>query len=160
MAALTMLTPSRQAWQLLETIAITDQGAAGPTTVQKGVFVPTWAHHAIFVINDLTMAGTSPDFTFIIEAVDVAILQPPDATGTYPLGGWDGITAKTAAAGTSSVIDIGPDYAADDTGSATLSDRYAVQAALPPVLAYSYSTTGAGASLEDYSATISVYWMP
>ena len=56
------------------------------------------------------------------------------------------------------VIDIGPTYTADDTGSATASDRYAIQAALVPWLAYTYTTTGGGAAQEDYDATISVYW--
>ena len=159
MAAITMLTPNRQNYQLLETIAIVDQAAAGPTSVTKGIYVPPWARHATFVINDLTMGGTSPDFTFVIEGVDVALTQPPDSDDLFMFGGWDGITPKTAAAGTVTVIDIGPEYAADDTGSATASDRYGIQTALVPVLAYTYSTTGGGAALEDYDATISVYWM-
>src|SRR3990172_77895 len=158
MAAITMLTPNRQNYQLLETIAIVDQAAAGPTSVTKGIYVPPWARHATFVINDLTMAGTSPDFDFKIEGVDVAIGQPPDSDDLFMFGGWDGITTKPAAAGTVTVIDIGPTYTADDTGSATASDRYAVQAALVPWLAYTYTTTGGGAALEDYDATISVYW--
>lgn len=156
MAALTVISNNGQNYQLLETIAIVNQTAAS-TAVTKAVPVPGWARYATFVINDLTMGGTGPTFDFIIQGVDVALNQPPNSTDLFTFGGWDGITQKTAAAGTVTVIDIGPTYTADDTGSATASDRYAVQAALVPVLAYTYTTTDS-ADDADYSATISVYW--
>ena len=158
MTAITKIAPNNLSYQLLETIAIVDQAAAGPTVVYKAVPVPGWANFATMVIGGLTMAGTSPDFTFELFGANVAVTQPPDDGAIYELGGWDGITPKTAAAATRTVIDIGPTYAVDDTGSATASDRYGVQAALPPWLVYKYSTTGGGAALEDYDATISVYW--
>ena len=150
-----MLAPSRQNYQLLETIAITNQ-TADTTAVTKGVHVPPWANHATFVI-ELTMTGTTPTFDFVLQGVNVAVAQPPDDSDVYNLGGWDGITQKTAATAQFVSIDVGPSIDTDDTGSATASDRYGVAAFLPPVIAYKYTTTGADDD-EDYAATISVYW--
>jgi len=103
------------------------------------------------------MGGSSPLFDFTVQAVDVTLNAMPDSDDLILLGGWDGITQKTAAAGTNTTIDIGPTIALDDTGSATASDRYGVVAVLPPWLAYTYTTDGTSDD-EDYAATISVYW--
>ena len=142
--------------QLLETIDITNQ-ATNTVAVSKAVEVPTWANFATFVINGLTMGGTSPLFDFIVQGVDVTLNATPDSDDLILLGGWDGITQKTAAAATNTTIDIGPTIALDDTGSATASDRYGVAAVLPPWLVYTYTTDGTTDD-EDYAATISVYW--
>lgn len=156
MAALTKITGTGQNSQSLETIAITNQTAAS-TTVRKAIPVPPWAKYATFVIDNLTMGGTTPTFDFIIQGVNTTINSVPDDGDLIALGGWDGITQKTAAAGTTTVIDIGPDIDNDDTGSATASDRYGVQAFLLPWLCYSYTTTDA-ADDADYAAVISVFW--
>jgi hypothetical protein len=157
MAAITTVDMAGQAHKLVETIAITDQSPTASVT--KAIAVPKWANHATVVIGTLTMAGTSPLFDFALYGVDVAGGGggAPDDGDLYALGGWDGITQKTAAAGTFTSIDIGPEYAADDTGSATATDRYGVQAALPEWLAYTYTVDGTTGD-EDYSGTISVYF--
>jgi hypothetical protein len=156
MAAITQIAWNGASAQLLETIAITNQ-TANSTAVTKAVKVPAYANYATFVIDNLTMAGTSPLFDFILQGVNVAINGTPDDGDLIALGGWDGITQKTAASATNTVIDVGPILTVDDTGSATASDRYAVQAVLPPYIAYTYTTDGTTDD-EDYSGTISVYW--
>jgi hypothetical protein len=155
MAALTQISAPRRV-NLLETIAITNQ-TADSAAVTKAVAVPKWAEYATIVIGGLTMAGTSPLFDFIVGAVNVAAGAVPDSAQQIPLGGWDGITQKTAAAATSTVIDIGPNVATDDSGSATASDRYGIAAVLPEWLYYTYTTDGTTDD-EDYAATISIYF--
>lgn len=154
MAAITYVGGGSQRHELLETIAITNQ-ATDTVTVSKAVPVPAWANSCTFVIV-LTMTGTSPLFDFILKGANVA-LGTPDDTRLYDLGGWDGITQKTAATASVTTIDVGPLLTADDSGSATASDRYGVQAYLPEVIVYQYTTDGTTDD-EDYSATISVYF--
>ena len=158
MAAITKITPANPRAFLCETIAIVNQTAAS-TTVRKAVPVPGWAKYATFVIGDLTLAGTTPTFDFVVERYDSAAnsYATPDDGFRVPLGGWNGITQKTAATATDTVIDIGPTVVADDTGSATASDQYGVTAVLPAWLIYSYTTTDA-ADDADYSATITCYF--
>jgi hypothetical protein len=156
MAAITQIAWNGASAQLLETIAITNQ-TANSTAVTKAVKVPAFANYATFVIDNLTMAGTSPLFDFTIQAVNITANGTPDSDDLVLLGGWDGITQKTAASATNTTIDIGPLLDVDDTGSATASDRYGVQAVLPLWLAYTYTTDGTTDD-EDYSGTISVYW--
>ena len=156
MAAITQIDMAGRDHKLVETIAITNQ-TANSTTVSKAIAVPVWAGHATVVISGLTLAGTTPLFDFILKGANVAKTNPPDDAALYDLGGWDGITQKTAAAGTVTTIDIGPDVVADDTGSATLSDRYGVSAVLPRFLVYQYTTDGTTDD-EDYAGDISVYF--
>jgi hypothetical protein len=156
MTAITQIATDNKSALLCETIAITNQ-TANSTAVTKALKVPVWAKYATFVIDNLTMAGTSPLFDFIVQAVNVTANGTPDSDDLILLGGWDGITQKTAASATNTTIDIGPDIAADDTGSATASDRYGVNAVLPPWIAYTYTTDGTTDD-EDYSGTISVYF--
>lgn len=159
MAAITVINMSgKKRAALLETIAVTN--AAATATVRKAVPVPPWARYARFVIGNLTLAGTSPLFDFALEGVDnigEGASGAPDSDDVYALGGWDGITQKTAAAGTTTTIDVGPDLTNDDTGSATASDHYAVQAALPDIIVYKYTYDGTTMD-EDYSGTIAVYF--
>jgi len=156
MSALDQITLNGGSAELVETIDITNQ-ATNTVAVTKAIRVPLWANYVTFVINDLTMDGTSPLFDFIVQGVDVTLHGTPDSDDLVLLGGWDGITQKTAAAATNTTIDIGPLVTFDDTGSATASDRYGVQAVLPPWIAYTYTTDGTTDD-EDYAATISVYW--
>lgn len=160
MAAITTIDMASRDYKLCETIAITNQTAAS-TTVSKAIAIPRWARRATFVIGSLTMAGTNPRFDFVVKGYDVAANggAAPDDGYLYMLGGWDGITQKTAASDTDTVVDIGPEVDVDDTGSATASDRYGVQAALPRWLVYQYTTVD-NADDADYAATISLYLMP
>lgn len=153
MAAITAVTPATASGGLVETLAITNQ-TDDTVTVKKRVAVPKWATYATVVIEDLLMAGTSPLFDFKLYGCNTVV---PDDGSIYELGGWDGITQKTAAASTTTTIDIGPNVPADDTGSATASDRYGVNAVLPNVLVYEYTTDGTTDD-EDYSGTISVWF--
>lgn len=157
MAAITQISMDGRPAKLVETIAITNQ-TANTTVVRKAIAVPVWARYARIVIGDLTMGGTTPLFDFLLEGCDnigAGAGATPDDSDVYALGGWDGITQKTAAAGTFTVIDVGPDLTNDDSGSATASDQYAVQAFLPAWLVYKYTTDGTTDD-EDYSGTISV----
>ena len=158
MTAITKISLAGQSYKKLETIAILNQ-TANSASVYKAVEVPRWARRATMVVSGLTMTGTSPLFDFILYGANVAVTQPPDDGALYDLGGWDGITQKTAATATTTVIDIGPEVTADDTGSATASDRYGIQAALPAWLVYKYTTDGTTDD-EDYDAVISVYFFP
>lgn len=153
MAAITAVTPSSPAGGLVETIAITNQ-TANSATVKKAVAVPSWANFATVVIGALTMGGTTPLFDFKLYGT---FSNVPDDGSLYELGGWDGITQKTAAAGTVTTVDVGPTVVADDTGSATASDRYGVSSVLPNVLVYEYTTDGTTDD-EDYAGTISVFF--
>lgn len=158
MTAITKISPANPTAFLCESIAITNQ-TANSTTVTKAIPVPPWAKYATIVIGDLTMGGTTPLFDFVVRRYDSAANSygQPDDGFLVPLGGWDGITQKTAAAATDTVIDIGPQVVADDTGSATASDQYGVTAVLPPWLVYQYTTDGTTDD-EDYSATITCYF--
>ena len=154
MTAISQVTPSG-GWALgglLETIAITNQ-TADSTAVSKYITVPPSARYATFVVN-LTMTGTTPTFDFNIRG-HLGAASPDDADLFLLGAGWDGITQKTGATDTYTTVHIGPDIATDDTGSATASDAYGVGAPLPPILAYTYTTTGVDDD-EDYSGTISV----
>jgi len=161
MAALTVIAPSTSTpgYGIAETIAITNQDAAS-TAVTKAIQRPSWAKHLIFVIDNLTMTGTTPLFDFILYGVNVAVTAEPDGGDLFTLGGWDGITQKTGATASQTVVDVGPEYTADDVGSATVSDRYCVQSAIPPWIAYKYTTAGGGAAKEDYAADLCYYWLP
>jgi hypothetical protein len=156
MAALTQIAWNGSQAQALETIAITNQ-TANSTAVTKAIKVPLWARYATFVIDNLTLGGTTPLFDFTVNAVNITANGTPDSDDLVLLGGWDGITQKTAATASNTTVVIGPDVTVDDTGSATASDHYAVQAPLPEWLAYTYTTDGTTDD-EDYSGTISVYW--
>ena len=156
MAALTVIAHNGRPKQLLETIAITNQ-TANSTAVTKAIPVPAWANYATFVIDNLTMAGTSPLFDFTIQGVNTSINEVPDDGDLFLLGGWDGITQKTAATASNTTINIGPNIPTDDTGSATASDSYGVTAVLTPWIAYTYTTDGTTDD-EDYAAVISVFW--
>jgi len=161
MAAITMIDSKQRRAFLAETIAITN--LAADSTVRKAIAVPEWARYCRIVIGDLLIAGTTPLFDFALEGADTigaGAGAQPDDSDVYALGGWDGITQKTAAASTFTVIDVGPDLANDDTGSATASDQYAVQALLPPILVYKYILNASASVDEDYSATIAVYFRP
>jgi hypothetical protein len=154
--ALTQIEGTGSSAQLLETIAITNQ-TANSAAVTKAIRVPAWANYATIVIDNLTLAGTSPLFDFIVGAVNITITPTPDDGDLIQLGGWDGITQKTAATSSNTTIDIGPNITFDDTGSATASDRYGIAAVLPQWLYYTYTTDGTTDD-EDYSATISIFW--
>lgn len=155
MAAITAGSTTGAPFQLLESIAITNQTAAS-TTVRKYIAVPAWAKYATFVVDLTAVGGTTPTFDFTIAGVNIADTFPPDDADLFLLGaGWDGITQKTAAS--TATVHLGPDVTTDDTGSGTADDAYGVGCVLPPILVYSYTTTDA-ADDADYTATISVYW--
>ena len=154
MAAITQIAVANPRAHLCETIAIVNQ-TTDSVAVTKAIAVPPWARQCIIIIQDLTMAGTSPLFDFQVRGVDVAVTATPDDGDLFTLGGWDGITQKTAAAGTQTVIAIGAHVVADDTGSATASDQYGIASALPAWIAYTYTTDGTTDD-EDYDAVITV----
>jgi len=158
MAAITVITPANPRAFLAETINIVNQTPAS-VTVNKAIPVPGWAKFATFVIGDLTLSGTTPSFAFQIRRYDSAANggAAPDDGFLVPIGGWDGITTKTAGTAIDTVIDIGPTVPTDDVGSATASDQYGVTAVLPPWLVYTYTTTDSNDDA-DYSATITVYF--
>lgn len=161
MALITMNTTDEgKAFRQLETVAILNQTAAS-TAVTKGVSVPWWARSVSFYLTVSTVTGTTPKLDFVLEQADYST-SPPTAMAT-PLGignGWDGITQITAAAQVNLVtIDVGPDIATDDTGSATASCYYAVNTYLPPVVVYKYTTQDA-ADDADYNFTITCLFRP
>lgn len=155
MAQITMnTTDSPRANRLLETVAIVDQ-TANSTAVTKGVHVPDWATSCCWLLNVTNMGGTTPLIDFKLEGIDPWTLT---TTHVWPLGDWDGITQLTTNGSTPKVaIDVGPNITADDTGSATASCRYGVNASLPPVIVYTYTTDGTTDD-EDYDFTISVFF--
>lgn len=158
MAVITVLTPDWNAtptYAKLETIAIANQAAAS-TTVRKTFAVPPWAKYATFVVDVTTATGTAPSFDFDLQWVNIADTFPPDDADLSALRDGFGYTAKTAAS--TSIIYVGPGVTEELTGSATADDSYGLGVLLPPWIAYSYTTVGAGASPEDYDATISVYF--
>jgi hypothetical protein len=136
-------------------VAITNHGAT--SSVSKALKVPLWANYATIVIDHLTMGGTSPLFDFTVRTVNITANATPDDGDLILLGGWDGITQKTSASATNTTIDIGPLITVDDTGSASASDRYGVQAVLPHWLVYTYTLDGTTQD-EDYAFTISAYF--
>lgn len=143
-------TDAWDAHVLLESQAL--ENVAATASIQKAIAVPQRATTAQFLFVVTNMAGTSPLLDFIVQGVDPYNV---DDGYLYNLGDWDGITQLTSAAATVVVaVDIGPNYTADDTGSATASCRYAVQAALPPVLVYKITYDGTTTD-EDYTFTLS-----
>ena len=141
----------------LENVDITDATAA-TVVIAKAVNVPEWAKYATWILNADAGAigGTTPTLDFKLEGVDPWDL---DEASIYPIGGWDGVTQITAATARSlHVIDIGPGVtgiADDDTGSATATDRYTINAPLPFVILYTITVNGADDD-EDYAFTLSV----
>ena len=146
-----------QAVRRLESVTITNQTAT-TSAIAKAVQTPEWASYATFILNlpASSMAGTTPLLDFKLEGVDP---YDYDAASIYPIGGWDGITQLTAATARSlHVVEIGPGVtgiADDDTGSATATDRYAINAPLPFVILYTITTDGTTDD-EDYIFTLSV----
>lgn len=155
MAAITMNTNDPgKAVRFLEDVTITNQ-TANTTAVTKGVRVPDWASSmALYIFFD-SSGGTTPLFDFKLGVPDIGAFAqlgiPTDATDVATMGdqAWDGITQVTGAGPYVKVINVGPTVTADDTGSATASDTYAVNASLPPVFTYTYTTDGTTDD-EDY----------
>ena len=164
MTALTENTAnSYEAYRSLASISIANQSAAS-TAVTRWVKVPTWANQVTFLLWVDAMTGTAPLLDFTVRYPDL-YGYPDDgvfASATVPgIAGWNGITQVTAATLTVYTIDIGPSVtgiADDDTGSATASSHYAINAVLPPALAYTYTTAGGGASPEDYTFRIACHF--
>lgn len=156
MAAITNSQAIQGRSKLLRTIAYTNLSASA--TERIAVQVPVWARYATFVVN-LTMAGTSPLFDFALEGYDSAGNggATPDDGFLFALGGWDGITQKTAASDTYTTVDVGPGIGNDDTGSATASDHYSVASQLPEWIIAKTVMDGTTGD-EDYTGTISVYF--
>ena len=154
---------TRQKFEVLETIAITNQTAAS-TTVNRAVGVPKWAKSAIFLL-DITITGTTPTMDFTISGGTSAggrhgaSLDSTTDKFEFTAGGPVTITQLTTANSTPIVaINIGPGVQTDTTGSATANSCYAFSAVcLPPYLIYTYITTDA-ADDADYNGTISVIW--
>lgn len=150
--AVTFATPygGTAATQWLEAQTITNQ-SEDTRVWARAVTVPGWAHSGTFFLNVTAMAGDTPLLDFKLETVD-----PINLTSVAPLGDWDGITQKTGSAALITV-EIGPRITADDTGSATASCRYGVNATLPPVILYTITTDGT-TNTEDYTFTLAVHW--
>lgn len=150
--AATITKTSESLWRL-ETQVITNQ-TANTATIVKGLGTPDWAKYATFYLQITSMGGTSPLLDFKLEALDPT---NPDSAAAAPLGSWDGITQKTAATASLTTIDVGPGLTIDDTGSATASDNYKVDAPLPTMLMYTITTDGTTDD-EDYTFNLSVEW--
>lgn len=147
--------------QFLESVAITNKASTSGTT--KALSVPAWARKVIFTIFYDSAGGTSPLFDFKLGVPDwgstTLLASPTDDTDIATLGnaGWDGITQITGTGAYQIVVEVGPDVADDDTGSATASCWYGVKAELPPVITYTYTTDGTSAD-EDYTFRIVAHW--
>jgi hypothetical protein len=164
MAAITMseVEAPRNGIQFLESVVITNQSTTS-AAVTKGLRVPAWANKVIFYIFYNSAAGTSPLFDFTVGVPDFGTVTklgvPTDDTdATIGNGAWNGITQVTGTGAYQIVVEIGPDVATDDdTGSATASCTYRVQAELPPVITYTYTTDGTTDD-EDYNFNIVAHW--
>jgi hypothetical protein len=158
------VTPTtRQRFEVVETVAITD--AAATATVTRALQVPSWAR-AFTCLLDLTITGTTPLWDFTIDGGTTAAgrfgalldstLDKFIFTGTAMT-----ITQLTTDASTPIVaIDCGPGVTIDTTGSATANSSYAWNCTgLPPWLIYTYIYDGTTHD-EDYNGTISFIWHP
>ena len=148
----TITKTSESVWRL-ETQVITNQ-TANTATIVKGLHPPEWAAYATFYLHITSMGGTSPLLDFKLEALDPT---NPQTAAAAPLGSWDGITQKTAGTDSLTTIDVGPALTVDDTGSATASDNYKVDAPLPSQIQYTITTDGTTDD-EDYTFNLSVEW--
>ena len=172
MAAITMNTAAIQAVppyrnvQFLENVTVTNgAGLTGGDTATTGVWVPDWATKVLFYIFYDSAAGTSPLFDFVLGVPDFGsttlISAPSDATDVATLGNaaWNGITQVTGAGPYQIVVEVGPDVADDDTGSATASCYYGVKGELPPVITYTI-TVDTTTNDEDYTIRLVAFWKP
>lgn len=145
-------TPLGKAWTL-ETRDIVNQ--SGQLVISKAISPPAGATTAVFHLCINSMGGTTPLIDFGLKSVDVPNFATPV---TFNLGDWDGITQITSAASpVLVVVDVGPNIAADDTGSATASSRYGVMAVLPEYILYTITCDGTTGD-EDYNFTLTVTW--
>jgi hypothetical protein len=148
--------------QYLDSVVITNQ-STNSAAVTQGLRVPAWANKVIFYVFYNAATGTSPLFDFTVGVPDFGTVTklgvPTDDTdATIGNGAWNGITQLTGAGPYQIVVEIGPDVATDDdTGSATASCTYRVQAELPPVISYTYTTDGTTDD-EDYNFNIVAHW--
>lgn len=134
--------------RLLESFTITNNQIA-TLAIAKAVTVPPWATYATWYLNIAAMTGTSPLVDFKLEAVD-----PIGLTAVAPLGSWDGITQKTTNTTVCmTTVDVGPGLTVDDSGSATASDNYKVDAPLPGIILYTITLDGTTGD-EDYTITL------
>lgn len=134
--------------RLLETVAFTNLVPGTALAISKAVPVPDWAVTVNFALTITTLTGTTPLLDFTLSgSYDL------DTTHSWLLGDWDGITQLTGTGPYVVSIDVGPAITADDTGSATASSRYGVQASLPPWIVYKY-TLDATTNDEDYAFDI------
>ena len=155
-------TNGRRAFEVLETIAVTN--AAATTTVNRALAVPIGFNAVTFII-DITITGTTPTFDFTISGGQVAggrygaTLDSTTDKFEFTAGGPATITQLTTAASTPiTTVSIGPGVQTDTTGSATVNSAYAFSAVgLPPWLIYTYIYDGTTTD-EDYNGTISVSW--
>ena len=152
----------RKKFEVIETIAITNQVAAS-TTINRALMVPTWANSFIALL-DITITGTTPTMDFTISGGQAATRFGATLDSTtdkfeFTAGGPMTITQLTTAASTPIVaVSCGPGVQTDTTGSATVNSAYAFSAVtLPTWLIYTYITTDA-ADDADYNGTISFIW--
>jgi hypothetical protein len=137
---------------VLEEWEITD-GVGFTTPAVKAFSPPTWATDMVVYLHNTLVAGTTDTVDFKMEVVDPVNFDV--ATGTTPLGDWDGITQVTSTTNQLITIEVGPDVTADDTGSATASCRYGVRAVLPKWVLYTL-TFNVGDLDEDYTGHLAV----
>ena len=157
MAALTENTAGYpENFRQLASVAIVDQTAAS-TAVTRFIRCPPGARYCTWFLYVDVVDGTTPKLDFVVRTPDAYGF--PDGGTLFGIGEWDGITQITSAASPFLVtIDIGPGVtgiANDDTGSASASCHYSINAELPPVLAYTYTTQDA-ADDADYSFRLAV----
>lgn len=162
MAAITMNTAqvNHRNLQYLEDVTVTDGVGMGGDTKTRGLAVPTWATKVIFYIFYDSSAGTSPLFDFVLGVPDFGDDGSlTDGTDIATLGNaaWDGITRVTGNGAYQIVVEVGPDVTDDDTGSATASCWYKVNAELPPFITYTV-TIDTTSDDEDYAFRIVAHW--
>lgn len=160
MAAITYNT-DRQSdrFRLLESRTLTNLSATD--TRRFAIRVPSGARSALFALFIDAMGGTTPTLDFTLSVPDLTDLNSLDDAPLADLGGWNGITQKTAAASpTLTTVAVGEGVtgiADDDTGSATATDHYSVNTVLPPVIVYTVACSGADTD-EDYTYRLAVYF--
>ncbi len=160
MAAITLNTTSQaQRFRLLESRTLTNQ--VGSDVRRYAIRVPTGARSALFMLFIDAMTGSTPLLDFTLSVPDLTNENSLDDSPLANLGGWDGITQKTAAASpTLTTVAVGEGItgiADDDTGSATATDHYSVNTVLPPIIAYTITVDGT-TNDEDYTYRLAVYF--
>lgn len=133
-----------RAVRFLEAYTVVNQ--AGTVAKVRAVKVPGWAESMSFYLYIDSQTGTTPSTSFDVNIPDfgsATLFAAPDDANIAKLADVASITAVTGAGPYLQTVDIGPGMTgiADDvTGGAAADARMAINAALPPWLAYTLTT--------------------